>query len=236
VAVDGRKAMTAKVLVLAALGGALPALTWLWFWLREDAKHPEPKRRIALAFVGGTAAVLIVLPLQTYTYNLGLSVAELFTLWAFFEEFIKLAVCYLVALRSKDDDEPVDVLIYMITTALGFAAFENALFLINPLMEGSLATSIVTGNLRFIGASLLHVISSGAIGAFIALSFYRSKILKTVSAMLGLSVAVVLHTYFNLFIIRETNSIAFTAFGAVWLAIIVLMLLFEKVKTINPRK
>ncbi|HVS79403.1 MAG TPA: PrsW family glutamic-type intramembrane protease [Candidatus Paceibacterota bacterium] len=223
--------------IFAGAGGLLPAMLWLLFWLREDAKHPEPKVRIASTFLAGMVAVIAVLPLERATARIvSPNSPEMFLVWAFFEESLKLLACGIVALRSRDVDEPIDPIIYMITAALGFSALENALFLLNPLAHGQILETIITGNMRFLGANLLHVISSSAIGVFMALSFYGRKMWKRISIFAGLLAATALHTLFNLFIIKETNNTAFATFGVVWLAIIVLMILFEKVKSIYPRK
>ena len=56
----------AKTLILAIAGGLLPALFWLWFWLREDSEHPEPKILITLTFILGMITVVIVVPIQRY--------------------------------------------------------------------------------------------------------------------------------------------------------------------------
>ena len=71
-------------------------------------------------------------------------------------------------------DEPIDAVIYMITVALGFSALENALFLSNLISTSSFAQSIITGNSRFLGATLLHVASSAAVGVMIGLSYYKN--------------------------------------------------------------
>ena len=47
--------------ILAFILGLIPALVWLWFWLKEDI-HPEPAKMITLSFIGGMVAVLFVLP------------------------------------------------------------------------------------------------------------------------------------------------------------------------------
>ena len=39
--------------LLSFLLGLIPALIWLWFWLKEDA-HPEPAKNITLSFLGGS--------------------------------------------------------------------------------------------------------------------------------------------------------------------------------------
>jgi RsiW-degrading membrane proteinase PrsW (M82 family) len=56
------------VLILALLGGIIPAFFWLWFWLREDRLRPEPKSALASAFIGGIIAVFVALFCQLVIY------------------------------------------------------------------------------------------------------------------------------------------------------------------------
>src|SRR3990172_4645093 len=51
-------------LIFAVFGGILPALFWLWFWLKEDREHPEPRGKIAASFLVGMGAVFLALPLE----------------------------------------------------------------------------------------------------------------------------------------------------------------------------
>jgi len=44
----------------AFVGGLLPALLWLWFWLREDL-HPEPRRILLLTFTAGMVMAIVAL-------------------------------------------------------------------------------------------------------------------------------------------------------------------------------
>ena len=121
----------------------------------------------------------------------------------------------------------------MITIALGFSALENALFLLNPLADGSIIDSILTGNLRFLGAMLLHTLSSAAIGLMIAFSFYRSKAIKRLYLLIGIILAIVLHTAFNFLIMINNSEKILIIFGFVWIGIIAVLILFEKIKRIN---
>src|ERR1035437_2607020 len=113
-------------------GGFLPAILWLIFWLREDALNPESNFMILKTFLAGSLAVILVLPLEKIVDNYfpGMGFAP-FILWAILEEGLKFLVAYFVALRTRADDDPIDPMIYMITAALGFAALENVLFIIN---------------------------------------------------------------------------------------------------------
>lgn len=227
--------MNATHVALALLSGILPSLLWLWFWLREDNLHPEPRSRIAKTFLAGVLSVFIVLPIQIYISNItsdGSSTQYL--LWAFTEEFLKFGAAFIVALSTDIIDEPIDILIYMITVALGFAAIENSLFILKPLAQGDITSSIITTNLRFVGASLLHIVSSASIGLCIALAYYESTKIKYVAIITGLILATALHTSFNLFIIRASALQTIKIFALVWCAVVILMFLFEKVKTIKP--
>ena len=94
--------------------------------------------------------------------------------------------------------------------------------------------SIITGNIRFVGASLLHVMASALIGAFIALAYYKSRTRKILYFLSGLILAVALHTVFNFFIIQGEGTQIFTVFSLLWVAVILLLLVFEKVKRISP--
>lgn len=224
-----------NTLLFALLGGILPALFWLWFWLREDRLHPEPRKIIIRTFLVGMIAVPIVLPLEKVaSVYLPTGIATIL-IWATIEELIKFTGTYFSALRSRDYDEPIDALIYLITGALGFAALENTLFIINPLLSGDISNGIITGNLRFIGASLLHVITAGTIGSFMAFAFYKSRKHKKLPLIIGMGTAITLHTLFNFSIIKSESGLTIAIFSIVWVTIIFLLLVFEKVKQITPK-
>ena len=111
-------------------------------------------------------------------------------------------------------DEAPDYVIYMITIALGFAAAENMPFLLTPLSTGNIASGIFTGNLRFLGSTLLHVVASSAIGFALAFSASYRPVKRMAAAALGLILAVALHTAFNALIIHPGTSTAFSAFSS----------------------
>ncbi len=247
------------VVVYAFLGGFLPSLIWLYFWDQEDKKKTEPKRIILLAFLGGILAVFASLYLEKILYKDGPSIISNFkSLYSFLikyvtvqhtieeltlviilapiiEEMCKFVIAYIFVLRSKYDNEPIDPMILMITTALGFAALENMLFLIKPLKNSDIIFSVLTGNMRFIGATLLHTISSATIGAFISFNFFDKKLHKFLWAALGLILAIFVHSAFNFFMISSENTSGYSL-GAIWISVIILLLAFERIKRVNVEK
>lgn len=226
--------MSPSVIALACLGGFIPALFWLWFWLREDKNRPEPKLLIASAFFAGMGVVVITLPLQKLALD-NFSGTELLFVWVVIEEILKYAAALVVVLWNKAVDEPIDAIVYMITIALGFSALENALFIFTPLAEGRVVESLLTGNFRFLGATLLHVVASGTVGAAMAFAFYRPKVERVFWSTFGLCVAIVLHMLFNFFIIDATGETILTVFLFVWMGVIALFLVFEKVKLLEKK-
>jgi len=217
---------------IAFLSGIIPALFWLWFWLREDKARPEPKSLIASAFIAGMMIVAVVLPLQQFAME-RFHGNNLIFVWVIIEEVLKYSAALIVVLWNKAVDEPIDVIIYMITIALGFSALENALFIFNPLQDGDYVGSFLTGNFRFLGATLLHVLASGTVGIFMAFAYYKHDLVRILSATFGLFVAIVLHALFNFFIMDASGETVLGVFMFVWMGIIVLFLVFEKIKLLE---
>ncbi len=224
------------VLVIAFLGGVIPALLWLTFWLLEDRCEPEPKRYIFFCFVAGMATIPLVLVAERFVAHNelpffgALTGASLLFAWAAIEEIFKFGAAYLAALRWSVFDEPLDAVIYMVTAALGFAALENVLFIINPIGSGNVLQTIVTGDLRFIGATLLHTLSSATIGLALAFTFYRRAVVRRFAAFGGVILAILLHALFNVSILGKGGSSIFWIFLILWLGIVGALLLVERVK------
>lgn len=226
--------MMSTYFAIAFLAGLIPSLFWVWFWLRQDSHKPEPYFLIAISFIAGMAVVPMVLPLQKIAVDL-YSGDMLILVWVIIEELLKYAVALVLVLWNREVDEPIDMVIYMIVIALGFAALENALFIFNPLMVGDYFNSALTGSFRFLGATLLHVLASGTVGVFLALAYYRSKIVQVLAGTFGLFMAIVLHALFNFSIMDASGETFLVVFLFVWMGIILLFLLFEQIKSLERK-
>lgn len=158
--------------------------------------------------------------------------------WAMIEELVKYIAAYIAALKNKSCDEPVDMMIYLVTAALGFSAIENFLFLLNVLVTDgtSSASFLFTGNLRFLGATLLHSVTSAIFGAFLSFAFTRSKITKTIAWILGFIMASALHVLFNFFIIVNEGGDVLRVLICLWAVAMFVIFLFEIVKRLSYGK
>lgn len=165
----------------------------------------------------------------------GLRDGPAFFLWAaFVEELVKYGAVAMVAMRSPEMDEPVDVMIYLLTAALGFAAMENIL-VINRVFTDGVAATVGVWGLRFAGATLLHLLASALFGYFIALGWFWRKY-RVMLFFVGLTLATLVHWVFNLFIsaVHQGASLGFSTILLIVLAFLV-STLFDKIKARQAR-
>jgi RsiW-degrading membrane proteinase PrsW (M82 family) len=231
----------------AIVGGIVPAGLWLFFWLREDDEHPEPNSLIIKTFIYGMISACAAIVIQKLSVGLILNGQSIYSVFyanypiailaivigASSEELVKYIGALFGGLSNKANDEPIDPIIYMITAALGFAALENTLYLIGPIFQGDFTSAIVTGNMRFIGATLLHVSASAIIGIFMSFSYYKNAYVKKRYVLAGFVLSAALHSVFNSFIIRA-GAFTLVSFGIVWISIVIIFMLFEKAKNHLP--
>lgn len=186
----------------------LPSIIWLWLYLRQD-KKPEPKIMIVKVFILGMIAALFAIILEKGAASLYASLKDysprlIFILYifigiAFVEELLKYLVIKFSVLKNPEMDEPLDILIYMITGALGFAALENLFLFLSPspfLIAPSFQEILFMSVLRMLTATIFHALCSGILGYFIALSFYRVA-RKSSLTISGIVFVTLLHGLYN---------------------------------------
>jgi RsiW-degrading membrane proteinase PrsW (M82 family) len=219
-----------KALLFAIISGAIPAIFWLWFWLKEeDEDDREPRGLIVISFILGALTVFVAVWLEKSTLPYIKDNNTQVVVWAAIEEMLKFLGVALIVFGSSNVDKPIDYPMYFIATALGFAALENVLYLLNPFNVSGTVVGMLTGNLRFLGSTLLHAISSAMIGSAIGLSFYLRKY-RVVYLFAGILCAITLHSVFNFFIMKGSGENFLSVFGFLWVVTIINILIFEKLK------
>ena len=186
-----------------------PVIIWLFFYFKKDI-HPEPKKMILKVFILGMlaacfAAIFEMAVLTIFTgESLMFVLLESFLLIALVEEFAKYLVVKIYVFPSSELDEPLDVMFYMVNSALGFAALENIILFFAAEHPYAIGATLNFARLRGGGAVLLQTLTSGAFGFFIALSFCSAKNKKALF-LLGLFIAVILHGFYNIAIVELTG-------------------------------
>ncbi len=227
-------AQNPNAIVYAILGGVIPAVLWLWFWLyEEDSDDPEPIGLIIISFILGGVMVLFAMWLEKFSMGFIKDNTYQIIAWASIEELLKLIAISFIIFGNNIIKKPIDYPMYFIATALGFAAFENVLYLIQPLSTSNSIVGMMTGNLRFLGSTLLHAIASSMIGSTLGLSFYLQKY-RGSYLIIGITCAIVLHSIFNFFIMKGSGGNFLSVFGFLWVVAIINILIFEKLKRMGP--
>lgn len=207
--------------------GSLPSFIWLSIYLRED-EHPEPKKLILKMFLLGVVFAPIAAGIEFLLVNifqnilLPAIIANFLTFFVFIgltEEYCKYLSVKLGMLKNKAFDEPTDAMIYLIVSALGFAALENilAIFHFNNLsLAVNFGPAIEISVLRFLSATLLHVLASAIVGYYLARKYF---FLEKRSILKGLLIAASLHGIYNVLTIKSES---FQKLGPTILVIILL--------------
>lgn len=224
-----------SLLIVALIFGLLPGFAWLIFYFTEEP-HPEPKRLIALTFFAGIAFGFFTIAIEEIFNNTVsgwgvqmVSIASLLGL-ALIEEVMKFGAAYFAVGKSPLLDEPVERMLYMIVAAMGFATLENIGAITNVSLAATQAAlasvALQTASLRFVGATLLHSLTSGIVGYHWALGLARKKLWQNLT--IGFAIATVLHALFNYLILNYGNI----AYAVLLLVIVGFFVLndFEKLK------
>src|SRR3989344_3684840 len=231
-------------IVLITLG-LTPSLVWLCFYSRKDC-HPEPKNLLAQTFLMGIIISPLAILFQFSFANIASTImgvgqattqnSSYFFFWAAaVEEVIKFYAVRILILRNPDFDEPIDAMIYMITAGLGFAAMENILVMFRVFPDGAQAT-MATWGLRFTGATLLHALSSGLMGYFLAMSWFFQDHKKKL-ILIGFIMATIFHFTFNTFLSAFDNRLTGLVYSTSLLMIMAFLVsvLFDKIKERHTR-
>jgi len=184
----------------------LPAVVWLFFFLKEDA-HPEPRALLLKAFIFGALASIPAYLMQyglkeiTGTYSFSEYSLLVVLLLAVTEETVKWGAARHAVRKNPAFDEPVDAMMYVLVAGLGFATVEN-LFIAGSVMQSLGASGIASAGetllLRLIGATLLHTLASALVGYYWARGIAAGRENRYV--VLGILIASAVHALFNLLV------------------------------------
>ncbi len=228
--IDLSFAQDPNTLSLALIAGVIPALIWIFFWIRETRERPRSFSSFFFAFLGGVFMVVMALPVEKFMLVFSNNPNTLTVLWAGSEEVLKFIAFLLVLFMSSAVESPIDYPVYMMIVALGFSGFENSLYFLQPLQTGTTNILILAGSMRFLGTTLMHAVVSCLPGIALGFAFFKKRTTKIIFAIFGLSLAIAGHSLFNLFITEKPDVTFFTILACVWLATIIIMISFERLR------
>jgi RsiW-degrading membrane proteinase PrsW (M82 family) len=179
-----------------------PALFWICYFYYKDRFQPEPILNMGSSYILGFLTAFFCLVFYKILPYLGLPddpsalIENNRTLYFFYsivvigllEEFFKFLPFLLIVLRFKAFDEKIDGIIYASIIALGFASFENLIWLRH--LEGFALYG------RALASPLTHTIFASIWGYIIGSSRISGKSLFKAS-LIGLSISALSHGIFD---------------------------------------
>ena len=250
--------MESYKILLYIVFGTLPSLTWLFYYLQKDL-HPEPKKMILKIFLLGAFATIPTLFIQIWLseslnafqylavfYSPGIApylppifgIIKWFFIIALTEELLKFAMVRLAFFNDGQMDEPLDLMLYMVVSALGFAAVENMLYIFSPVnnmlsLDQIIKTTITISFIRFVGATFLHTLCSALVGYFLALSSLKNGHGARFT-LFGIFLATLLHGLYNFSIMTLSAPFNFLLPIGILIGLAVFMVYdFDEIKKIK---
>ncbi|MBI2003044.1 MAG: PrsW family intramembrane metalloprotease [Candidatus Wildermuthbacteria bacterium] len=233
--------------------GLVPSFAWLAYYLRKD-RHPEPNIMIVKVFAFGGAGAMfahfaepLFAPMlrgltrivqESFSLSPDAATSLFYALYFFFavallEELLKYFAVRVLVYPSEELDEPIDLMLYMIIAALGFAGVENILKFFELGANPDPSHIVLLSAFRFAGATFLHALASGLFGYALVVAWYGKKS-HALHALAGLLVATVAHTLFNFSLIRAEHEMRFLYPAAILIVLTTLLsLAFLHVKKIK---
>lgn len=122
---------------LAALA---PVAVLMWYICRKDSNQPEPTKLLIKAFIYGVASALLTLAVvmpfgmltgfgQELSSTISGAFTDAFLMAAIPEELAKFVMLWLLLRNNPYFDEHFDGIVYAVCIGMGFAGFENVLYL-----------------------------------------------------------------------------------------------------------
>ncbi len=159
----------------------LPALIWLFIYVKKDNVDPEPKKVILKTFLAGALIALPFLGVRFFIADLHLTNAVTAGLcvivFAALEEVAKLsASIYVVSRHRLEFNQIIDGVVYAVTAALGFSFIENFFYFSELFKVAAIESSFSIIAFRSFGTMLAHTLFSALAGLIWAYAYFSKKI------------------------------------------------------------
>jgi RsiW-degrading membrane proteinase PrsW (M82 family) len=187
-----------NVFILLSLALAPGAAIGLFVYLK-DKHEREPIGLVVTSFFLGILSTVITLiislPIDKIVPIKESSLTEqaihAFLIVALIEEFSKFIFVRWVLYPNKNFNEPFDGIVYAVSVGLGFAGFENILYVFNS------ADGITTGIMRMFTAVPAHATFAILMGYFMGKAKFEYN--KSYYTWIGLAVAALFHGAYDYF-------------------------------------
>lgn len=188
----------------------------------KDKVQPEPVGKLIQALLYGVLSCFVVLaavfmfPDFDEQSVIG-AILNAFVMAAIPEECAKFLMFWLLVHNMKEFDEPFDGIVYSACVGLGFAGFENIMYLFDNV-EDVLSVGIMRGCFSVPG----HFFFAVAMGYYYSQAHFGSRSMRSRNLKLALFVPIMLHGIFDaILMVEEASTLGILML--VWLCFCIVM-------------
>lgn len=183
-----------------------PAAAIMWYIYSRDEYEKEPLQMLVLSFAFGIMSVFPALKgselgamfIEEDAYSLWLTFLYSFIVIALSEEAAKFFFLRFFMYPRKDFNEPFDGIVYAVMIGMGFATFENIIY----VMNGGFSVAI----LRAFTAVPAHAAFGIVMGYYVGMAKFDPKNRFRFFAV-GLLAATALHGAYDFFLLQQRYDI-----------------------------
>lgn len=194
--------------ILLFILAVFPGLFLSWYIWWRDKHEREPHKYLIACFVFGLLSVFPALLLEETGAYLGFGLSrDTFSTFifavcviGFSEEFSKFLFLRFYIFPKKEFCEPMDGIVYSVIVGMGFATFENVLYVFDDKHGG-----IETALMRMILSVPAHASFAVLMGYFVGLAKFSDKN-KFLKLCIGLLSATIIHGLFDFFLFQKLHS------------------------------
>ena len=209
--------------ILVVLAGVLPALVIVAYIFFRDKNKREPigqvwkgvrygviSALVTLVFVVPFEGLMCLMPVLDPSESLVGSFYSAFFVAAVPEECAKLLMLYFLLRNNPYFDERMDGIVYAVAVGMGFAGFENVLYLFGN-MDEVVGVGVVRALLSVPG----HFCYAVFMGYYYSLAHFNKKSNRMLNLFLMSAVPIVLHGVFDFLLMSLPHLHPFLVFMAV---------------------
>ncbi len=199
-------------IILSGLAAIIPMSFYLFLIWKMDKYDREPVKLVLANYLWGAIGAIILAVigsiiltsfLQVFIRDeFGVDILSAVIIAPFVEEITK-GIFLLITISSRKFDNLTDGIVYGGAIGLGFGMTENFLYFISNTGNFSDWISLVLVRTLFSG--VMHLVSTATLGAFLGLSKFMVKPIRIFFGILGLSLAMLIHSLWNLFVSFEST-------------------------------
>lgn len=220
------------LIIFSGLAALIPMLVYLVIIWRMDRYDREPFKLLFQNYLWGAIGAIVLALIGSVIFSSVLSifiqdddfVDKLSTvLVAPFVEEITKGIFLFITVSSIKFDNITDGIVYGGAIGLGFGMTENFFYFISSTnsISGWIAIIII----RNLFSGVMHCVSTGTFGAFIAMAKFKSGIAKVILPAVGILIAMSIHSIWNASVSFE--STAAIGFLFLFVTVIIFMITFS---------